>query len=72
MTSEQIEDLTKEVTFTLSNANAISDDNAFLRRILKQAILTHGGELKIDINLADAAKNDKRQFVFGSGKVVLE
>lgn len=38
-------------------------------RLWKQALLTAGGEVKIDPQLADAAKADERNILFGSGGV---
>lgn len=69
MNAEQINKLGKEVTRALAEAVAVAQERDMLRRVLRQAVLTHGGELKIDIALADAAKNDKRALEISGGGV---
>ena len=67
MNAKQVIDLGKEVTRALAEAVAVAQERDMLRRVLKQAVLTHGGELRIDTALADAAKNDKRTLEIGGG-----
>lgn len=69
MNAEQVIDLGKEVTRALAEVVAVAQERDMLRRVLKLAVLTHGGELRIDTALADAAKNDKRTLEIGGGGV---
>lgn len=60
MTAEQIEGLVSELRMALQDAEEVFRENKFLKRILKQAVLTHGGKLRIDPLLARAAEEEKR------------
>lgn len=69
MNVDQVIDLGKEVSRALAEVAAVAQERDMLRRVLKQAVLTHGGELRIDTSLADEAKNDKRMLEIGGGGV---
>lgn len=72
MDPEYIKNLTDEVKTVLTVTESMARELQMLKRVLKQAVLTHGGELVVDVLLADAAENEKRQLFIGSGKITLE
>ena len=43
----------------------------FIKRVMRQAVMTHGGELKVDPAMADQAKSDTRPLEYGGGAVRL-
>lgn len=53
----------------VTDAQNSIEELTFLKRILKQAILTHGGKLPIDPQFSEQAKNDKRELCIGNGGV---
>lgn len=42
-----------------------------LERILRQAVMTHGGKLKVDVRLSDAAFSSKQEIWCGNGCIEL-
>ena len=71
MNADQIDDLGADVSHALAQLADVMRERDFLRRVLRQAVLTHGGELRIDVTLADAATADRRALAFGGGCVTL-
>ena len=72
MTSDQIKMLTDDITDCLQQARAVSEENNFLKRVLKQAVLSGGGRLTVDPSLGEEAKNEKRGLCFGGGEITLK
>lgn len=71
MRVEQIQKLKKDVMDALEQAERISERNDFLIRVVKQAVMSNGGEVIVTSELAEAAKEDTRPLEFGGGKITL-
>ena len=71
MDSTQIKELCAQVERALNDAAASRQRVEFLSRVLTQAVLTHGGELRVDPALAETARAETRLLEFGSGGVRL-
>jgi hypothetical protein len=56
MRAEQIQKLKKDVVVALEESERISERNDFLIRVVKQAVLSNGGEVIVTPELAEAAK----------------
>jgi len=71
MTEEFIKALHDDLDEVLNaSAEALCRAN-FYEMVLRQAVLTHGGELRVDPSLMEAANADRRALVFGQGGVRL-
>lgn len=71
----KLEDAEKGIEFLRNLTNdclAQQNQLKFLTRILKQIILTNGGEVNVDIYLGEDAQKETRQIYIGTGKVWLE
>ena len=55
MRAEQIQKLKKDVVVALEESERISERNDFLIRVVKQAVLSNGGEVIVTPELAEAA-----------------
>ena len=71
MNIDEIDILTESVREALQEAADTQNTLHFLNRILTQAVLTHGGELRVDPSLSEQAKAEKRRLEFGDGGVRL-
>ena len=71
MTPEYIDRLSSKVKTALSQMTELQAERDFLLRVIKQAVLTHGGTLKVDVAHAEAAKRDDGALIFGAGEVRL-
>jgi hypothetical protein len=71
MTTDEVKDLGTEVTLALRHLTEVMQERDLLRRVLKQAILTHGGDLRVDPELYEAATSDKRSMDMSAGGVRL-
>ena len=69
MRTEQIQKLKKDVVAALEEAEQISARNDFLIRVVKQAVLSNGGEVIVTPELEEAAKEERRPLKFGGGKI---
>jgi len=69
--SEEIDAFCDAAKSVFESAQDAIEIYEFYTRMLKQAVLTHGGKLRIDPALADLAKNEKRRLAFGNGSVEL-
>lgn len=72
MSHNDIDELISDVSLALRQVQSLVIERDFLERVLKQAVLTHGGVLKVDPELYEAAKNDPRELNYGSASVTLE
>lgn len=72
MDTQRINDLADELKEVLAGAGRIAEERDLLKRVLKQAVLTHGGKLLVGVEFAELAKNEKRQLFMGGGAVILE
>ena len=71
MRVEQIQKLKKDIVAALEEAEKISARNDFLIRVVKQAVMSNGGEVIVTPELAEAAKEEQRPLEFGGGKITL-
>lgn len=71
MTSNEITDLKRDFDSALTSAANAVRTLEFYTRVLKQAVLTHGGELRVDPSLSGEADRDTRTLEFGAGGVRL-
>lgn len=69
MTEIEINKLSNALVSALEDAVFQARENATLKRYLRQAIMTHGGRLMIDVNLGQAAKDCKQEIVCGNGEL---
>lgn len=71
MDAREIQQLAEDVKCALNGALAIKNNQEFMHRVMVQAVLTAGGELRVDPALADQAKTERRKLEFGAGGVRL-
>jgi hypothetical protein len=71
MTIERIAQLKKDLDTALADALNQAETLQFYARVLRQAVLTHGGELRVDPSLSDQARQDTRALEFNGGGVRL-
>jgi len=67
MKPEQIQSLSDDLKHALEHSINVMNERDFYLRIIKQAILSHGGELRIDSALGEQAKQETRNVEFCSG-----
>ena len=74
MKNKEIDKETTRFRELLLTASMIEADNTFLKRVLCQILLTHGGSIMCNPALAEAADEALKTHVlsFGSGEVSLE
>jgi len=71
---QSMEQTIKEFRAVIDRANHVTEERNLLRRVLAQAVLTHGGSLEVNPQFADEAlKASKTKHIFcGAGRVTLE
>lgn len=72
MTDDEVLAIAEEIRGIMERFVQVMHERAFLRRVLRQLVLQHGGELHVDTSFALAAINDNRTLLFGGEKVTLE
>lgn len=72
MNIEQIEKLKESIGIALENAVQDKERIIYLERVIRQAVLTAGGVLKVSAAKADEAKRDQRYIMIGGGEITLE
>ena len=71
MTTEQIEFLADDLKKALREAQQISQERDFYRRVLKQIVIQNGGEVAVDSSFGEAAQSEKRSLFIGNGYISL-
>ena len=66
---ERSERVLGEIRELVYRAQSVQGELQFLQRVLRQAIMTHGGRLPVDPALAGAAKKDTRPLLFECGGI---
>ena len=71
MNGDDIRQIAQDVSNALEAAESAMRELRLLRRVITQACLTHGGEIKVDPGLANEAMTTRKVLEIGGGGIRL-